>query len=228
MKDEEILVTYKSCAIKQSDIDCLDDYTYLNDLIISFYYEILNEKYDNDKICLIDPAVSMSIVFDKDLDDIKDFIFNPLELGKKKYIFVPINDNETIEYKTKGSHWVLNIIDVDNKVIYYLDSMLGNVNNAKVSKQKFSKLFGKKFGFVYALENKYQTNSYDCGMFVLGFTETILDFLKDNNYNKNCLNENKFDDILKNKPRINQSNFSNFRKEIKQLIYNLIKNKKNK
>jgi hypothetical protein len=104
--------------------------------------------------------------------------------------------------------------------------MLGNVNNAKVSKQKFSKLFGKKFGFVYALENKYQTNSYDCGMFVLGFTETILDFLKDNNYNKNCLNENKFDDILKNKPRINQSNFSNFRKEIKQLIYNLIKNKK--
>jgi Ulp1 family protease len=224
--EEKILVTYKSCAIKQSDIDCLDDYSYLNDLIISFYYEILNEKYDTNKISLLDPAVSMSIIFDKNLEDIKDCIFNPLELDKKKFIFVPINDNEKIQYKTSGSHWVLNIIDVDNNTIYYLDSMSGNVNNSKVSKQKFSKLFGKKFSYVYGLEKKYQNNSFDCGMFVLSFTEIILDFLKSKNYNINCLNETKLDEILKDKPKTKESNISNFRKEIKQLIYNLIKKNK--
>ena len=226
MENERILVTYKSCSIKQSDIDTLSDYQYLNDLIISFYYEILNEKYDNNDIILLDPAVSMSIIFDQDLEDIKLCIFDPLNMSNKKYIFVPINDNTKIEYKTSGSHWALNIIDVNNNTIYYLDSMLGNISNAKVSVRKFEKLFGKKFNFVYALENTYQNNSSDCGMFVLGFTETFLKYLKEKNFNQNSLNNIKFDDILKDSEKVKQNNMPSFRKEIKNIIYKLIKNKK--
>ena len=226
MENDPILITYKSCSIKKSDIDCLSDYQYLNDLIISFYYEILNEKYMSNDIVLLDPAVSMSIIFDKDLDDINNCIFEPLGMKNKKFIFVPINDNTKIEYKTSGSHWALNIIDVNNNTIYYLDSMLGNISNAKVSVRKFEKLFGKKFNFVYALENTYQNNSSDCGMFVLGFTETLLKYLKEKNFNSNSLNNIKFDDILKESERVKQCNMSSFRKEIKDIIYKLIKNKK--
>ena len=226
MENERILVTYKSCSIKQSDIDTLSDYQYLNDLIISFYYEILNEKYMSNDIVLLDPAVSMSIIFDKDLDDINNCIFEPLGMKNKKFIFVPINDNTKIEYKTSGSHWTLNIIDVNNNTIYYLDSMLGNISNAKVSVRKFEKLFGKKFNFVYALENTYQTNSSDCGMFILGFTETILKYLKEKNFNPDSLNNIKFDDILKDSEKVKQNNMQFFRKEIKNIIYKLIKNKK--
>ena len=226
MDNDPILITYKSCSIKQSDIDCLSDYQYLNDLIISFYYEILNEKYMSNDIVLLDPAVSMSIIFDKDLDDINNCIFEPLGMKNKKFIFVPINDNTKIEYKTSGSHWTLNIIDVNNNTIYYLDSMLGNISNAKVSVRKFEKLFGKKFNFVYALENTYQTNSSDCGMFILGFTETILKYLKEKNFNPDSLNNIKFDDILKDSEKVKQNNMQFFRKEIKNIIYKLIKNKK--
>ena len=226
MENDPILITYKSCSIKKSDIDCLSDYQYLNDLIISFYYEILNEKYTSNDIILLDPAVSMSIIFDQDLDDINNCIFQPLEMKNKKFIFVPINDNTKIEYKINGSHWALNIIDVNNNTIYYLDSMLNNISNAKISVRKFQKLFGKKFNFVYALENTYQTNSSDCGMFVLGFTETILKYLKEKNFNSNSLNNIKFDDILKNSDRVKQNNMPSFRKEIKNIIYKLIKNKK--
>ena len=226
MENERILVTYKSCSIKQSDIDTLSDYQYLNDLIISFYYEILNEKYMSNDIVLLDPAVSMSIIFDKDLDDINNCIFEPLGMKNKKFIFVPINDNNKIEYKTSGSHWALNIIDVNNNTIYYLDSMLGNISNAKVSVRKFEKLFGKKFNFVYALENTYQTNSSDCGMFILGFTETFLKYLKEKNFNQNLLNNIKFDDKLKDSEKVKQNNMQFFRKEIKNIIYKLIKNKK--
>ena len=226
MENDPILITYKSCSIKKSDIDCLSDYQYLNDLIISFYYEILNEKYTSNDIILLDPAVSMSIIFDQDLDDINNCIFQPLEMKNKKFIFVPINDNTKIEYKINGSHWALNIIDVNNNTIYYLDSMLNNISNAKISVRKFQKLFGKKFNFVYALENTYQTNSSDCGMFVLGFTETILKYLKEKNFNSNALNNIKFDDILQDSEKVKQNNMPSFRKEIKNIIYKLIKNKK--
>ena len=226
MDNDPILITYKSCSIKQSDIDCLSDYQYLNDLIISFYYEILNEKYMSNDIVLLDPAVSMSIIFDQDLDDINNCIFQPLGMKDKKFIFVPINDNTKIEYKTSGSHWALNIIDVNNNTIYYLDSMSSNISNAKISVRKFQKLFGKKFNFVYALENTYQTNSSDCGMFILGFTETFLKYLKEKNFNSNALNNIKFDDILKNSDRVKQNNMQSFRQEIKNIIYKLIKNKK--
>ena len=226
MENDPILITYKSCSIKQSDIDCLSDYQYLNDLIISFYYEILNEKYISNDIVLLDPAVSMSIIFDQDLDDINNCIFQPLGMKDKKFIFVPINDNTKIEYKTSGSHWALNIIDVNNNTIYYLDSMSSNISNAKISVRKFQKLFGKKFNFVYALENTYQTNSSDCGMFVLGFTETILKYLKEKNFNSNALNNIKFDDILQDSEKVKQNNMPSFRKEIKNIIYKLIKNKK--
>ena len=226
MENDPILITYKSCSIKKSDIDCLSDYQYLNDLIISFYYEILNEKYISNDIVLLDPAVSMSIIFDQDLDDINNCIFQPLGMKDKKFIFVPINDNTKIEYKTSGSHWALNIIDVNNNTIYYLDSMSSNISNAKISVRKFQKLFGKKFNFVYALEKTYQTNSSDCGMFILGFTETILKYLKEKNFNSNSLNNIKFDDILKNSDRVKQNNMQSFRQEIKNIIYKLIKNKK--
>ena len=226
MENDPILITYKSCSIKQSDIDCLSDYQYLNDLIISFYYEILNEKYMSNDIVLLDPAVSMSIIFDKDLDDINNCIFEPLGMKNKKFIFVPINDNTKIEYKTSGSHWALNIIDVNNNTIYYLDSMSSNISNAKISVRKFQKLFGKKFNFVYALEKTYQTNSSDCGMFILGFTETILKYLKEKNFNSNALNNIKFDDILQDSEKVKQNNMPSFRKEIKNIIYKLIKNKK--
>jgi len=226
MENDPILITYKSCSIKQSDIDCLSDYQYLNDLIISFYYEILNEKYISNDIVLLDPAVSMSIIFDQDLDDINNCIFQPLGMKDKKFIFVPINDNTKIEYKTSGSHWALNIIDVNNNTIYYLDSMSSNISNAKISVRKFQKLFGKKFNFVYALEKTYQTNSSDCGMFILGFTETILKYLKEKNFNSNALNNIKFDDILQDSEKVKQNNMPSFRKEIKNIIYKLIKNKK--
>ena len=226
MENDPILITYKSCSIKQSDIDCLSDYQYLNDLIISFYYEILNEKYIRNDIVLLDPAVSMSIIFDQDLDDINNCIFQPLGMKDKKFIFVPINDNTKIEYKTSGSHWALNIIDVNSNTIYYLDSMSSNISNAKISVRKFQKLFGKKFNFVYALEKTYQTNSSDCGMFILGFTETILKYLKEKNFNSNALNNIKFDDILQDSEKVKQNNMPSFRKEIKNIIYKLIKNKK--
>lgn len=226
MDYDPIILTYKCCSLKKSDIDTLSDYQYLNDIIISFYYEILNEKYKSDDFVLLDPAVSMSIIVETNLDDINQCIFIPLQMGEKKFIFSPINDNTKIAYQTGGSHWALNLIDVTNSKILYFDSMLSNINNARRFQKKIEKLFNKKFTFECPIEEHYQGNSYDCGMFVLGFTQVILEYLKNNKFDGDSLVKVNFDQLFNNSERIKQENMSKFRKEIKEIINNLIQKKK--
>ena len=232
-EEEEIILSTENCSIKKSDIDTLGPYTYVNDLIISFYYEILQTKYHSDQITLLDPAVSMSIVLDSgddedNLQDLKNCIFLPLELDKKKFIFAPINDNKKIQYTCSGTHWTLNVVDVDNNIIYYLDSNLGDVSNAHTFHRKLEKLFGKKFEFVYGLQkNKYQSNSYDCGMFLLGFSEILMKFIVNNNMKLNDKKNKKgLDFIFDGENLVKQSYMGTFRKNIINLIYSMAKKSK--
>ena len=232
--EEEIILSTDNCEIKNSDISTLSPHTYLNDLIISFYYEILQKKYQSDLITLLDPAVSMSIILDNfgnddNLEDIKNCIFLPLKLDKKKFIFAPINDNKKIQYTCSGSHWTLNLVDVDNNVIYYLDSNLGDVSNAHTFHKKLEKLFGKKFEFIYALQkDKYQNNSYDCGMFLLGFSEVLMKHIMNNNLQikNNGNNKKGLDFIFEGENLVKQSYMSTFRKNIINLIYDMAKKAK--
>ena len=231
---EEIILSTDNCEIKNSDISTLSPHTYLNDLIISFYYEILQKKYLSDLITLLDPAVSMSIILDNsgnddNIEDIKNCIFLPLELDKKKFIFAPINDNKKIQYTCSGSHWTLNLVDVDNNVIYYLDSNLGDVSNAHTFHKKLEKLFGKKFEFIYALQkDKYQNNSYDCGMFLLGFSEVLMKHIMNNNLQikNNGNNKKGLDFIFEGENLVKQSYMSTFRTNIINLIYDMAKKAK--
>ena len=232
--EEEIILSTNNCSIKKSDIDTLSPHTYVNDLIISFYYEIIQDKYPTKLITLLDPAVSMSIILDvsdddNELKDIKNCIFLPLELDKKKFIFAPINDNKKIQYTCSGTHWTLNVVDVDNNKIYYLDSTQGDVSNAHVFHKKIEKLFGKKFDFIFALNKTYQTNSYDCGMFLIGFSEILMKYIVNNNmkikFNKNK-STNNLDSIFEGENLVKQSYMGEFRKNIINLIYNMSKNKK--
>ena len=226
MDNDQIILTYKCCSLKKTDIDTLSDYQYLNDIIISFYYEILNEKYKSDDFVLLDPAVSMSIIVEENLDDINQCIFIPLQMDKKKFIFAPVNDNTKIAYQTGGSHWALNVIDVTNNEILYFDSMLSNINNARRFQKKVEKLFNKKFSFECPIEEHYQGNSYDCGMFVLGFTQVILEYLSSKKFDINSLPDVNFDELFNNSERTKQENMSKFRKEIKEIIHYLIQKKK--
>ena len=44
-EEEEIILSTNNCEIRDSDIKTLSPHTYINDLILSFYYEIIQEKY---------------------------------------------------------------------------------------------------------------------------------------------------------------------------------------
>jgi hypothetical protein len=143
--EQRTIVAYNKTT---KEVDMLEhswaEITFIKDGELTFNVHASPSK----DITLLDPAVSMSIILnsfenDDDLEDIKQCIFLPLELDKKKFIFAPINDNTKIQYTCSGSHWTLNVVDVENNLIYYLDSTKGNVSNAHTFHQRIEKLFGK-------------------------------------------------------------------------------------
>ena len=69
--------------------------------------------------------------------------FLPLELDKKKFIFASINDNTKIQYIYSGTHWTLIVVDIENNLLYFLDSTKGDVSNAYTFHDRIEKLFGK-------------------------------------------------------------------------------------
>ena len=231
MSDDEEVLSTNNCSVTNADIATLSPYTYLNDLIISFYYEVIEGKYPSKDIALLEPAASMSIVLDsndgENLGDLKECIFLPLELDKKKFIFAPINDNTKIQYTCSGSHWTLIVVDVENNLLYYLDSTKGDVSNAHTFHDRIEKLFGKKFEFIFALKKQYQGHSSDCGMFLLGFTEILIKYLSENGMKLNSDKKDKsLDFIFKGENLVDQMYMSTFRNSIKNLIYKMAKNKK--
>lgn len=225
---EQIVVTYKFVSLRKEDLNCIINNGYLTDRVIGFWYQIIQEKFPNQSIELIDPSVSMSIVLERNLKDIKECIIEPLNLKNKSFIFMPLNDNTSSDYGTKGNHWALNVIDMTNKTIYYFDSMLSEIDNSHVSHKKCEKLLGSKFAFKNALDEKIQYNSYDCGMFVLGITECLTNYLNEKEFNNNAFNDVNFDDLLNKYAHCKQGNMGKFRDEIYSKIQEIIVKKKNK
>ena len=230
MSDDRIVFSTKNFLVKNADIATLSPHSYLKDLIISFYYWVIEGKYPSKDISLLEPAASMSIVLDsndgENLEDLKECIFLPLELDKNKFIFAPINDNTKIQYICSGTHWTLIVVDVENNLLYYLDSTKDDVSNAHTFHDWIEKLFGKKFEFIFALKKQYQGNSSDWGMFLLSFTEILMKYLSENGMKLNSDKKEKtLDFIFKGENLVDQKYMATFRNSIKTLIYKIAKNK---
>jgi len=100
-----------------------------------------------------------------------------------RYIFVPINRG--------GSHWVAAIIDTTERVVHLLDSMNGAHTWAKEVRERLvswvvrdsiekehakRELVAVKGGWTHRVEVvPNQTNTQDCGVFVLSFARDLLD-----------------------------------------------------
>ena len=83
--NKQVLLTFYSSTIRQSDINMLDDGIWLNDQLINFYMEYLTHLYlpnyaDDKSIILLDPAVVGTFLYvHNDKEDLED-MFKPLGL----------------------------------------------------------------------------------------------------------------------------------------------------
>jgi Ulp1 family protease len=126
-----------------------------------------------------------------------------------------------------GDHWALLVYQKVEDKFFYLDSMRNYIKNTEYIAKKFRNLsisnteqeIGTecKINLSNTLDQKYQENSYDCGVFVMEFTEILLDYLVSNNFTD--LTSEFINDLFKKK--ISQFKVTKKRDEIKNIINKL-------
>lgn len=132
------------------------------------------------KVALIAPAVSMAL---KCLNDF-NAVLQPLKLHDKSYIFIPVNDSESIELEITGSHWSLLLYAKESRSFYYYDS-IGNYNIK--SAERIANRISQTLGLPMAQEKSkvsvcptpQQNNGTDCGIFMILILETLLSQLRE-------------------------------------------------
>jgi len=106
MLQEALSFTYHDVTLYHSDISLLDEPFWINDKLISFYYDYLTfDIFDiyQDELLFIHPSTMFMIAFQKNQFELKEAVHG-LRLDHRRWIFMPINDHEDTE-SVGGSHW---------------------------------------------------------------------------------------------------------------------------
>ncbi|GAM20746.1 hypothetical protein SAMD00019534_039210 [Acytostelium subglobosum LB1] len=186
MSDDPIVLSFKDITLYQSDVDILRNrYKWLNDAIISFYFEYLSDKLPIDKqteITFLNPTTVFMLSYLENSDNLDEInsILGPLNLPDKACIFIPINDNSDPSTVAGGSHWSILVFVKNSKQFYYYDSIVGQTGNshyAMIAARKLSMLLTgvpSKEQRINIRQAPKQTNGHDCGLYLLSITEFIV------------------------------------------------------
>jgi sentrin-specific protease 8 len=180
---DEIVLNYHNSLLYRSDLQLLEYPNWLNDRLIAFVYEYFEyEKYESRKqqVAFVNPSVSQFIKLDGDLDEVIACFLGPLDLSSKQFIFLPINDNNDPE-NTGGSHWSLLFVNKPESTFMHYDSSRGS--NRSIAFKLFLKLkaYFACDHFVDEPKSPQQTNTCDCGVYVISVTDSITNCLADAN-----------------------------------------------
>ncbi|KFM57522.1 Sentrin-specific protease 8, partial [Stegodyphus mimosarum] len=177
---DPVVLNYENCLLRQSDVQLLNPPNWLNDNIISFWFEYLeNDVYKDYKkvFGFICPQVVQYLKFGLP-EDIKSTI-EGLELNKKQYVFFPVNDCRA-QTVPGGTHWSLLVYNACENTFEHYDSYPGSCNlSVAESLAKGLAAFlrdSSQFGrppSIHEMSCTQQNNTYDCGMHVICNTDGL-------------------------------------------------------
>lgn len=153
---------------------------WINDDIIRIHFDLINDKIlKNTTIKCMNPTICQAV---KVLDDTNGLL-GPLKLQQYEYLVIPVN-NSSGANDSDGSHWSLLICKTLNKTFYYYDSLRDhNLLHAQTIANKiFAHLCvsnNEPKPVIKICNSPQQTNSYDCGIFVLATAEMIIQQLNE-------------------------------------------------
>eukprot|EP00884_Botryococcus_braunii_P015988 jgi/Botrbrau1/3072/Bobra.0070s0063.2 len=188
--DEKVL-SYHNAYLRVRDVILLQGRNWLNDQIITFYFEFLKtETFRALETCVafVHPATSylLEIAGAESLHLAE--MLSPLKLNQCDYIFLPINDNVDYTEAEGGSHWSLLVYSAREAVFRHYDSAGINHNwavgtakalqtvLASYDSQLESHLEGEDEDTgpnLHEGAGPRQENSWDCGIYVLRTVEEL-------------------------------------------------------
>lgn len=174
--NSEIVVTYGDSVLRESDVALLRGPLWLNDTLISFYFEYLSDTVYKDyagKVLFVGPEVTQCLK-GAAASELSIFL-DPLNAKEKEILFFALNDNRVYE-RSGGTHWSLLFYNRCENTIFHYDSMSGtNYRQAAQLSGKLTQYFSPtgKADFEEA-ECSQQNNGHDCGIFVLCHAEFLM------------------------------------------------------
>lgn len=175
MDKNEVVLSYGESLLRESDVSLLKGPYWLNDTIISFYFEFLETDVyrSNKSVLFVSPEVTQCIKICP-VSDLTIFLDPLVKNQHREFVFFALNDNDLIE-SAGGSHWSLLVLSLPEIMMFHFDSSAGSNNNqARELGYKVARYFS--FPLARSVENVtslQQTNGYDCGIHVLCNVEQL-------------------------------------------------------
>lgn len=176
MSNDPISLNYHDSLLRYSDIELLKGPYWLNDQIISFYFEYLQQQRfgSNNSILFISPEVTqlMKLMQGHDLET----LLKEIRVVDKDFVFFALNNNETT--KAGGSHWSLLVLSRPESTFFHYDSShKSNLSHCEHF-VKIMKAAMKSSSFkIKSPKCLQQNNNYDCGIHVLSMADKIGEFV---------------------------------------------------
>jgi sentrin-specific protease 8 len=176
-KDTRVL-SYGDVFLRARDVELLDPPNWLNDAIITFYFEYLQTECIREaKFMCLEPSLSFWLANCPDQAEFRQTL-TQLGLSEKDVILLAVNDNREVDTYGGGTHWSLlaffrgeNISE--GRFVHY-DS--ANGSNRRYAQQLANllspELLGRRVEIV-SETSPQQMNGWDCGVYVLGLANTL-------------------------------------------------------
>ena len=169
---EEELLADHHLHIKRKDIKSLYQQNYLNDTIIDEYLLMIKAR-NPEEVAVTNSYFYQrfhSLGLEEGYKQTRDWLKE--DLRKKETILIPV---------CLKDHWTLIHIDTKQKVVYYLDSIVGSRNKSpapglmKNFIEKYYQVKGEVCQFRVKIRRNIpsQHNGVDCGVFLIAYAERL-------------------------------------------------------
>ena len=170
--DDRIVLSYHDSLLKQSDVDLLTGPHWLNDQIISFFFEYLTRDVykTNESLLFVSPEVTQCLKMVSP-EEVEMFL-GPVNATEKSIIFFALNDQS--QNAAGGSHWSLLVWCKSQGTFYHYDSSTpSNHHVAEEMALKLRGFLGHPNAMVKGGKCLQQANSYDCGVHLIAQAEFL-------------------------------------------------------
>lgn len=171
-ESNKVVLNFHNTLLRSDDVKLLMGPHWLNDIIISFYLEYLEQVVfkENSNLLFVSPEVVQCLKFVSRQE--MDIFLEPLNAKKKLFIFFPFNDNN--EVKAGGNHWSLLVFSRPESTFFHFDSLNSESLRSCVPFvcELAAAIDCPEFN-LQSGECAKQTNGYDCGVHVLANVDCL-------------------------------------------------------